>query len=85
MDVFMDECMKELIAIGASAAVNCWPCLEFHLAECDRLSVNRNDVKAAIEVGIMVGRGAAGKTKSRVAAMLDIQEDAKGGAGGCSC
>lgn len=81
----MDECMKELIAIGASAAVNCWPCLEFHLAECDRLGVNRKDVEAAVEIGMMVSRGAAGKTKNRVAAVLNIHEDAKGGASGCSC
>ena len=40
-EVSMDERMKELVAIGASAAVNCHPCLAHHLAECDRIGSSR--------------------------------------------
>ncbi|MDR3518944.1 MAG: carboxymuconolactone decarboxylase family protein [Azospirillaceae bacterium] len=59
----MDERIKELVAMGASAAVNCHPCLQYHLVACDRLGIDREDVKAAIEIGVMVNRGAAVKTR----------------------
>ncbi len=54
----MDERMKELVAVGASAAANCHPCIEHHLAKCDELGVPREEVAAAVEVGLMVNRGA---------------------------
>jgi AhpD family alkylhydroperoxidase len=79
----MNDRLKELIAIGASAAVNCHPCLQHHLAECDRLGLDRADVGAAIEVGMMVNKGAAAKTRAHAADMLGIA--AKGDAGGCGC
>ncbi|MBC7907215.1 MAG: carboxymuconolactone decarboxylase family protein [Rhodospirillaceae bacterium] len=79
----MDERMKELIAIGASAAVNCHPCMDYHLAECDRLGLDRDEVKAAMEVGLMVSRGAAAKTRDKADALMGKAQ--KGGAGGCGC
>lgn len=79
----MDERMKELIAMGASAAVNCHPCLEYHLAECDRLGIARDEVKAACEVGMMVGKGAAAKTRGKIDGLFG--GPMAGGAGGCGC
>jgi AhpD family alkylhydroperoxidase len=35
----MDERMKELVAMGASAAANCHPCMDHHLAKCDELGI----------------------------------------------
>lgn len=81
----MDERMKELVAMGASAAVNCHPCMEYHLAECDRLGVDRAEVKAAIEVGFMVAKGAAAKTRAVANTMLGNAGCAPGGGGGCGC
>lgn len=86
----MDDRLKELIAIGASAAVNCHPCLRHHLAECDRLGLDRAEVGAAIEVGMMVNKGAAAKTRTYIAEMLGSGGAAGGtggvgGAGGCGC
>lgn len=75
----MDERMKELVAIGASAAVNCHPCLDYHLAECDRLSIDREEVKAAVEVGLMVNKGAAGKTLAKTETLLGLSKEAKSG------
>jgi AhpD family alkylhydroperoxidase len=54
----MDERLKELVAMGASAAANCHPCMEFHLAQCDKLGIPREEVAAAVKVGMMVNRGA---------------------------
>lgn len=54
----MDEVAKELVAIGASAAANCHPCLDHHLAKCDELGIPREDVAEALKVGLMVNHGA---------------------------
>ena len=66
----MDERTKELIAIGASAAVNCQPCTRFHLDKCDELGIAREEVAAAAKVGQTVNRGAAGATREFVADLL---------------
>ena len=54
----MDERMKELVAIGAAAAANCHTCMDHHLAKCDKLGVSREEVIAAVRVGLMVNHGA---------------------------
>jgi len=63
----VDERMKELVAMGASAAANCHPCMDHHLAKCDELGIDRDEVAAAVRVGLMVNRGAenAIRKKSR--------------------
>ena len=63
----MDDRMKELVAMGASAAANRHPCMDHHLAQCDRLGIDREEVAAAVAVGLMVNRGAesAIRKKSR--------------------
>ncbi len=63
----MDEQIKELVAMGASAAANCHPCMEHHLAKCDELEIPREEVEAAVRVGLMVNHGAesAIRKKSR--------------------
>jgi AhpD family alkylhydroperoxidase len=81
----MDERMKELVAIGASAAVNCHPCMEKHLAICDRLGIARDEVAAAVEVGLAVNKGAAARTRDKVTALLGIAKEREEGSGGCGC
>ena len=54
----MDEVAKELVAIGASVAANCHPCMDHHLAKCDELGVSREEVAEAVKVGLMVNHGA---------------------------
>ena len=54
----MDERMKELVAMGAAAAANCHPCMDHHLAKCDELKIPREEVLAAVKVGLMVNDGA---------------------------
>ncbi len=66
----MDEQTKELVAIGASAAANCYPCMKHHLAKCEDLGVAGAEIRAAAEVGMMVNRGAASNTRKFVAEML---------------
>ncbi len=54
----MDDQMKELVAMGAAAAANCHPCMDHHLSKCDELGVSREEIVAAIKVGLMVNHGA---------------------------
>ena len=63
----MDTQTKELVAMGAAAAANCHPCMDYHLAKCDELGIDRSEVVAAVKVGLMVNRGAekAIRRKSR--------------------
>ena len=70
----MDEQTKELVAIGASVAANCYPCMKYHLAKCDELGVTRAEVRAAAEVGKMVNRGAASNTRKFVDELLGVED-----------
>ena len=54
----MDEQTKELVAMGAAAAANCHPCVNYHLKKCDELGIAREEVVEAVKVGLMVNRGA---------------------------
>jgi AhpD family alkylhydroperoxidase len=76
-EAMMDARMKVLVAMGASAAVNCRPCMEHHLAKCDALGVPREEIAAAVEVGMMVSRGAAAKTRSVVDELLGTAAQAE--------
>ncbi len=57
----MDNRTKELIAIGASIAANCQPCLEYHLGKARENGANEKEINEAIAVGRIVRKGAAGK------------------------
>ncbi len=66
----MDERMKELVAMGASAAANCHPCMEHHLAKCDELEIPREEVLAAVKVGLMVNHGAESAIRKHTRKLL---------------
>lgn len=67
----LDPGESELIAIGASVAAHCQPCLTYHLAKARELGVADDLIREAIAVGQMVERGA----------MLAMREFAKSAAG----
>lgn len=66
----MDEQTKELVAMGAAAAANCHPCMDYHLSKCDELGVDRREVIAAVRVGLMVNHGAEGKIRQKARELL---------------
>jgi AhpD family alkylhydroperoxidase len=72
----MDDQTKELVAIGASVAANCYPCMKHHLAKCENLGVDGAEIRAAAEVGMMVNRGAASNTRKFVAELLGAEAPA---------
>jgi len=53
----------ELVAIGASVAGHCQPCLTYHLAKARELGVADDLIREAIAVGHMVERGAMSATR----------------------
>ncbi len=57
----MNHETKELIAIGASVACNCHPCVNFHTDKARKMGIGENDINMAVEVGKMVRTGAAGQ------------------------
>jgi AhpD family alkylhydroperoxidase len=62
----LDDKMKELIAIGASYAVNCKPCMEYHRKMAERAGADKEEMLAAIAVGEKVRNGAHSKSKAFV-------------------
>ena len=66
----MDKRTKELVAMGAAAAANCHPCMDYHLAQCDELEIDREEVAAAVKVGLMVNRGAESKIRQKARELL---------------
>ncbi len=66
----VDQQMKELVAMGAAAAANCHPCMDFHLAKCDELGIDREEVAAAVKVGLMVNRGAESAIRKKARELL---------------
>jgi AhpD family alkylhydroperoxidase len=66
----VDDRMKELVAIGASVAANCHPCLDHHLAKSDELSVPREEVAEAVKVGLMVNHGAERAIRKKARELL---------------
>jgi len=54
----MDECTKELIAIGASVSAHCQPCVTYHVGKARELGISDELILEAVAVGQMVERGA---------------------------
>jgi AhpD family alkylhydroperoxidase len=52
---------KELIAVGASVACNCHPCVKYHVGKARQMNIDSDRIRQAVEVGKMVRKGAAGQ------------------------
>jgi len=57
----LDDRMMRLIAVGASIAANCQPCLQINAAKALESGATEGEIAEAIWVGGMVRRGAASK------------------------
>jgi AhpD family alkylhydroperoxidase len=65
----MNEKLAEFIAIGASTAAHCVPCLQFHYEKALEQGASVEEIREAIKIGRMVRKGAA-RTWDKEAAML---------------
>lgn len=66
----MDEKLKEMIAIGASVTANCIPCIQYHFAKAREIGITEAEIKAAVQVGKLVRKGAAKKWDEEVDTLL---------------
>jgi AhpD family alkylhydroperoxidase len=55
----MDKKIKELVAIGASVACNCHPCVIYHVGKTHEMGIEEREIQQAVAVGRMVRKGAA--------------------------
>ena len=46
----LDEKTKELVALGASLAGNCLPCLRYHYKKCRELGINVDDLDEVLDM-----------------------------------
>ena len=67
----MDERTKELIAIGASVGAHCQPCLTYHVEKARELGIDDEQIRAAIETGHMVEKGAMSAMRKFSAFVMD--------------
>ena len=81
----MDDHTRKLIALGASAAANCRPCLEHHLGQARAVGVTPDDIAEAIDIGLAVNEGAARQTRAFVDGPLLGEPAAVGDAAGKCC
>jgi AhpD family alkylhydroperoxidase len=52
----MEPMTKELVAIAASVAARCQPCLEHHLRKARELGAAESDIKEAISLADRIGQ-----------------------------
>jgi AhpD family alkylhydroperoxidase len=67
----MDIRIKELIAIGASVAVNCKPCLEYHVNKAKEDGADEQEIAEAVAVAKMVRKGSASKMDEFITTVLE--------------
>jgi AhpD family alkylhydroperoxidase len=79
----MDEKLKEMIAIGASVTANCIPCIQYHFAKARELGITDAEIKAAVQVGKLVRKGAAKKWDEEIGALLSASSGEQNP--GCGC
>ncbi len=57
----LSDKVKELVAVGASITANCQPCLRHHMEKALGFGADPEEVRAAVEVGKRVRKGASAK------------------------
>lgn len=66
----MDIIQKELVAIGASVAAHCQPCLKYHVAKAKEVGADAEDIRQAIATGKMVSKGAGDNMDAYIAEVI---------------
>lgn len=67
----LDARGTELVAIGASVAGHCQPCLAYHVTKAKELGIADELIRAAISVGQMVEKGAMSAMREFVKGVVD--------------
>jgi len=82
----MENRIKDLIAVGASIAANCHPCLAYHLSKARQHKASESEIGEAIAVGKIVRTGAPRKMDQFMTTILaDSSPGGKGCQDDCTC
>lgn len=68
----LGEKVKELVAVGSSITANCQPCLQYHAEKALSFGADFEEIKAAIEVGKRVRKGASAKMDTFASELKEI-------------
>jgi AhpD family alkylhydroperoxidase len=79
----LDDETLRLIAVGASVAANCQPCLQTNVIEALKSGADEQEIAEAIAVGKMVRKGAASKMDDFVCSLKQADSIAAGISCGC--
>jgi AhpD family alkylhydroperoxidase len=84
--MILEEKTMRLIAVGASVAANCQPCLQTNVTKAIEEGIGEQEISDAIAVGKMVRRGAANKMDQFVTAInLANTAAVNASSSGCGC
>ncbi len=71
----MDEKTRNLIAIGASVATNCQPCLTHHVDKADALGIDEAEIREALAIGSQVQKGGMNAMQRFIERSFDAKLD----------
>ena len=80
----MDEKTKEMIAIGASVTANCIPCIRYHFTKAREVGLTDSEIKAAVQVGKLVRKGAMQKWDEELNILLSYSSEEQKVTCGCT-
>jgi len=82
----LDTKAEELVAIGASLAANCRPCLKYHTRKALENGASNEEITEAIEVGKRVRTGAESKMDQFASSLLkETPSNSSAASEGCGC
>ncbi len=82
----LDDQTLVLIAVGASVAANCQPCLERNVDMALKHGINKQQICEAIEIGKRVRQGAAAKMDKFISDSSNLPVPSTSAAvSGCGC
>ena len=76
---------RELVAIGASLASNCVPCIEFHIQAARKAGLSDEEIAEAIEFADKIKRVPADKVLEAASCQLSKPTDEPVAAPGACC
>lgn len=66
----MDGKIEELIAFGASYALNCRPCMDYHRGKAAKAGVTEEEMRAAVGIAEAVKAGAGKSSREYVESII---------------
>ncbi|HSN23418.1 MAG TPA: hypothetical protein VLS45_04495 [Methylomicrobium sp.] len=77
----MNDTTEVLISLGASTAANCVPCFEYYFEKANKLGLNMEDIKKAVEIGNKVKTGSSIAMTKSIRSITNSDTEPEGGNG----